>query len=116
MLGIEPFVACLEEKLYLTDYFRNELEKIGFKLGPVPDLSVSYFWYEPKNVDANLFNQKLMELIHEDGRIFLSSTKLNGQQVIRMAILSFRTKKHTIDTCVEMIKRCLVKANAFFAK
>jgi len=114
MLGIEPFAACLEEKLYLTDYFRNELEKIGFKLGPTPDLSVSYFWHEPKNSDADLFNQKLMELIHEDGRIFLSSTKLNGQVVIRMAILSFRTKKNTIDTCVEMVKRCLIKTEKFF--
>jgi len=116
MLGIDPFKACLEEKLYLTDYFRNELEKIGFKLGPVPDLSVSYFWYEQKKIDSNLFNQKLMDLIHEDGRIFLSSTKLNGQQVIRMAILSFRTKKHTIDTCVEMIERCLEKTKEYFAK
>src|SRR5690606_17853661 len=89
--GIEPFIACLEEKLYLTDYFRDELEKIGFRLGPVPDLSVSYFWYPSETVDENTFNQKLMEFIHEDGRIFLSSTKLNGKQVIRMAILSFRT-------------------------
>jgi glutamate/tyrosine decarboxylase-like PLP-dependent enzyme len=114
--GIEPFIACLEEKLYLTDYFRDELEKRGFKLGPLPDLSVSYFWYPSKNTDENSFNQKLIELIHEDGRIFLSSTKLNGKQVIRMAILSFRTKKETIDVCVEMIERCLAKTKSFFGE
>lgn len=114
--GIEPFIACLEEKLYLTDYFRDELQKIGFQLGPIPDLSVSYFWYPSQKVDENTFNQKLMELIHEDGRIFLSSTKLNGKQVIRMAILSFRTKKETIDVCVEMVKRCLEKTKEFFGE
>jgi len=112
--GIEPFVACLEEKLYLTDYFRAELKKRGFQLGPEPDLSVSYFWYPSKNADENAFNQKLIECIHEDGRIFLSSTKLNGKQVIRMAILSFRTKKETIDVCIEMIERCLKKTEEFF--
>jgi aromatic-L-amino-acid decarboxylase len=114
--GMEPFVACLEEKLYLTDYFRDELAKRGFELGPKPDLSVSYFWYPSKKTDQNAFNQKLIELIHEDGRIFLSSTKLNGKQVIRMAILSFRTKKETIDVCVEMIERCLAKTKVFFGE
>ncbi|MBI3135637.1 MAG: aminotransferase class V-fold PLP-dependent enzyme [Bacteroidetes bacterium] len=116
ILGIAPFVACLEEKLYLTDYFRAELEARGFRLGPKPDLSVSYFWYPSKSTDENTFNQKLMEVIHEDGRIFLSSTKISGKQVIRMAILSFRTKKETIDVCVEMIERCLKKTEAFFQK
>jgi aromatic-L-amino-acid/L-tryptophan decarboxylase len=115
VLGIQPFIACLEEKLYLTDYFRLKLESIGFKIGPAPDLSVSYFWFEPLKGDVEAFNQKLVEFIHEDGRIFLSSTKLEGKTVIRMAILSFRTKKHTIDTCVEMVQRCLQRTENYFA-
>jgi hypothetical protein len=28
-----------------------------------------------------------------------------------MAVLSFRTKKHTIDECLEMIDRCLLIMN-----
>ena len=103
--GLDPFKACLEEKLYLTDYFRAELDKRGFMLGPAPDLSVSYFWYP--NDDEDTFNKKLMEEIHKDGRIFLSSSVIHQRYVIRMAILSFRTKKHTIDTCLEMIDDCL---------
>jgi len=105
--GIEPFVACLEEKLLLTEYFRNQLVELGFKVGPQPDLSVSYFWYPTKDGDDNTFNKKLMDLIHQDGRIFLSSTVLDGKFVIRMAILSFRTKIKTIDKAIEMIKDCL---------
>lgn len=112
--GIEPFKACLEEKLYLTDYFRQELEKRGFKTGPEPDLSVSYFWYPVGGATENAFNQKLMEFIHADGRIFLSSTKINGKQVIRIAILSFRTKKETIDVCLDMIDRCLKRTKTYF--
>lgn len=104
--GIEPFVACLEEKLLLTEYFREQLTQLGFKTGPQPDLSVSYFWY-PSGGDENAFNKKLMDKIHQDGRIFLSSTVLNGKFVIRMAILSFRTKLHTIDKAIAMIKDCL---------
>ena len=109
--GIEPFKACLEEKLYLTDYFRAELVKRGFKVGPEPDLSVSYFWY-PSGNDEDRFNKRLMEEIHKDGRIFLSSSVIHGRQVIRMAILSFRTKKHTIDTCLNMIDDCLKRVSS----
>lgn len=113
--GIQPFIACLDEKLLLTDYFRTRLKERGFECGPEPDLSVSYFWYPTHGkTDENAFNSRLMDLIHEDGRIFLSSTKIDGKQVIRMAILSFRTKKHTIDTCLEMIDRCLIKVKNEF--
>ena len=95
--GIEPFKASLEEKIVLTHYFRALLKDIGFKLGPEPDLSVSYFWFPSEEIDKNEFNKKLLEFIHEDGSVFLSSTIINSQFVIRMAILAFRTKKNTID-------------------
>lgn len=104
--GIKPFIACLEEKILLTQYFRNRLKDIGFELGPEPDLSVSYFWY-PREKEENQFNEKLMERIHQDGSVFLSSTSLKGKFVIRMAILSFRTTKQTIDRAMDMIERAL---------
>ncbi len=109
--GIEPFVACLEEKLVLTDYFRNKLVELGFKVGPQPDLSVSYFWYptEDKSIQ-NKFNETLMDKIHQDGSVFLSSTTINNNFVIRIAILSFRTKKETVDKAIKMISTCLIQS------
>lgn len=110
--GLEPFVACLDEKILLTHYFRKELQRIGFEVGPEPDLSVSYFWYPSDN--ENEFNEKLMEEVHQDGSVFFSSTKLNGKFVIRMAILSFRTKKATIDKAVKMFEACVIKTKQHF--
>src|SRR5699024_4124248 len=57
--GVKPFVACLEERLLLTAYFREKLIALGFKVGPEPDLSVSYFWY-PYAGDQNAFNHQLV--------------------------------------------------------
>lgn len=108
--GIDPFKACLEEKLLLTQYFREQLAERGFKLGPEPELSVSYFWYPKETPEATeIFNRKLMQQIHTDGDVFLSSTLIDDQFVIRMAILAFRTKKHTIDRALSMIDRCMEK-------
>lgn len=112
--GTEPFAACLNEKLLLTTYFRMKLKEMNFKLGPEPDLTVSYFWYEQEGVDNNKFNKRLLELLHADGTVFLSSTMLGEQFVIRLAIVSFRTKLATIDKAVEMIKRCLKRTTKTF--
>ncbi|MEX1192437.1 MAG: aminotransferase class V-fold PLP-dependent enzyme [Brumimicrobium sp.] len=104
--GTKPFVAALEEKLLLTEYFRREIVKLGFSVGPNPDLSVTYFWY-PKSEGQNEFNQKLLKDFHSDGEVFLSSTMLEEKFVIRIAILSFRTHRSTIDKAIQMIKRWL---------
>jgi len=109
--GIEPFIACLEEKILLTNYFREQLVTIGFRVGPEPDLSVSYFWYPSSNQSSNKFNQSLLKELHKDGEIFFSSTVIKEKFVIRMALLSFRTKLITIDKALEMLKRALEKIN-----
>lgn len=111
--GIAPFAASLEEKLLLTVYFRKQLLASGFQVGPEPDLSVSYFWYLYP-LDENNFNKRLLHYIHEDGTVFLSSTMLEGRFVIRIAILSFRTKLETIDRAMEMLQRCLEKTKMDF--
>ena len=112
--GIEPFVACLEEKLLLTSYFRSKLVEIGFKTGPRPDLSISYFWYPSKTVDEDIFNKKLLEMIHKDGNVFFSSTTINKKFVIRLAILSFRTKLKTIDKAIEILNKVRLKVERDF--
>lgn len=112
--GVEPFIACLEEKLLLITYFREKLVELGFKVGPNPDLSISYFWY-PEKENTSVFNKKLLDYIHQDGSIFLSSTLVNEKFVIRIAILSFRTKLATIDKTITMIKSCLEKTKQVVA-
>lgn len=107
--GTAPFVACLEEKLLLTEYFRRKLKEAGFMLGPEPDLTVSYFWWPLAGGDENTFNKRLIKEIHKDGSVFLTSTTINGRFVIRLAILSFRSKLETVDRAMEMIGRAKKK-------
>lgn len=114
--GIDPFIACLEEKLLLTTYFRSKIIERGFQVGPEPDLSVSYFWYPSHEVDQNLFNKKLLELMHKDGRTYFSSTMIKDKFVIRIAVLSFRSKLKTIDEALKMIDECLTKTKNYFEK
>lgn len=110
LYGIEPFKACLEEKLLLLQYMRNKLVEMGFQIGPEPDLSVTYFWYPTNEENENTFNEELLKYMHQDGRTYFSSTTLNGKFVIRVAIVSFRSKLVHADLGLEMIRKALERA------
>ena len=103
--GVAPFRACLDEKLLLANYFYEEVQKIkGFEVLNKPELSVVAFRYVPQHEDADVFNEKLVQAIQEDGRVFISSSKLNGKFVLHLAILSFRTHLTTIDLALSILK------------
>jgi aromatic-L-amino-acid/L-tryptophan decarboxylase len=99
--GLAAFKNCLREKLLLTDYFHNEISKQGFETGPCPDLTVTIFRYKE---DGNAINQRLIDAIHDDGRVFLSSTIINGKLWLRCAIVSHRTHLKEMDECLSMIR------------
>jgi len=104
LFGLKPFRAALKEKLLLARYFYNEMQKHeDFELGPLPELSVVLFRYSPSHDEANSFNEKLIREIQKDGRIFLSSTTIDGIFWIRVAIVIFRTHLAQIDQLLNII-------------
>jgi len=103
--GTKPFKDALEEKLLLTRYFYEELSNVeGFEMGPEPELSVASLRYVPQNGEANEFNRLLLKEIHKDGRVFLSSTNVDGKFIIRVAVLAFRTHLQTINLTLKILK------------
>lgn len=105
--GIEPFRDCLDEKIWLTRYFYEKVQKLGFEVGPEPELTVAAFRYSKSGEDNNAINKKLLERIHNDGRVFISSTTLDGQFWMRIAVLSFRTRKWHLDVILEILEEGL---------
>ncbi|MDH5381994.1 MAG: aminotransferase class V-fold PLP-dependent enzyme [Cyclobacteriaceae bacterium] len=105
LYGTEPFRACLEEKLFLARYFHQEIKKVdGFDVGLYPQLSVVTFRYTDGGEDNEAINRRILEEVLKDGRVFFSSTTIQGNFTLRLAILSFRTHLQTIDLTLEIIK------------
>jgi aromatic-L-amino-acid decarboxylase len=103
--GVAPFKACLEEKVLLCRYFYEQIRKAGFQTGPFPDLTVVIFRY-PGDED-NSINQQLINGIHADGRVFLSSTIIKGKVWLRCAVVSHRTHQEEMDLALQMISEAL---------
>ena len=107
LLGTKPFRAALDEKLLLARYFYREIQSLGFEVGPPPDLSIVTFRWAPPGATLdriNRINQEIVDGVRRDGRVFLSSTMLDGRFTLRLAVLAFRTHRRTIDLAVRVLR------------
>ena len=106
LFGLAAFRAALAEKIWLARYFHERVgEMNGFEVGPYPDLSVVTFRHRPPQGDAEASNRRLLEAVHEDGRVFISSTRLAGEFTLRAAILHFRTHRAEVDYLLELLRQ-----------
>ena len=103
--GVRAFRSALEEKLRLAMYAwerLNEMDEI--EMGPKPQLTVFMFRWKPDNGNADEMNNKLHRAVIDDGRVFLSTTRINESFVLRLAILSVRTHLEEVDRLIEVLK------------
>jgi glutamate/tyrosine decarboxylase-like PLP-dependent enzyme len=106
LFGLKPFRASLAEKIWLARYFHQELGRLeGFEVGPYPDLSIVTFRYRPASGETNAFNRRLLQAVHDDGKVFITSTMIDGKYTLRLAVLNFRTHRETIDYLLELLQQ-----------
>ena len=106
LFGLAPFRASLAEKICLARYFHEEIGKLdSFEAGPPPDLSIVTFRLRSGCGDANIINRKLLQAVHDDGRVFITSTLIGGEFTLRLAVLNFRTHLEQIDYLLDLLKR-----------
>jgi glutamate/tyrosine decarboxylase-like PLP-dependent enzyme len=106
MAGVAAFRAAQSEKIGLARYLHARLVAMpGWDAGPPPDLSVVAFRFVPEAGDASAFNDRLLAHIQQEGRVFLSGTRIAGETWLRCAILSFRTHLAHIDETIDVLVR-----------
>jgi aromatic-L-amino-acid/L-tryptophan decarboxylase len=100
---------------HLRDMIRNHVrwsERLAKRLAAVPDfriatgpmLSLFSFRHEPKHAgDLDDHNLRLLSAINDDGRIYLTQTKVDGHSVIRFQAGSFDMTEADADTAFDVI-------------
>lgn len=104
--GTAPFRAALREKLLLTRYFRERMQEMpAFLLGPEPALSVTIYRLDTRDpAHADAANHELAEAIRTDGRLFVSTSVIDGHVFLRLAIVSVRTHRYHIDLLLSLLR------------
>jgi glutamate/tyrosine decarboxylase-like PLP-dependent enzyme len=104
LYGVNAFRKALEEKILLCQYFYQKISELGFDVGPEPELSVCIYRFTEGVKDTNAFNQQLIKAVQDDGRIYISSTTIDGVFWLRIAVLVFRTHLQTIEDLLVILK------------
>ena len=83
-----------------------------------PELSIFCFKYKSNipNISDSLINKKIIEMIEEDGRIFLSGTKINNENVLRINCVNHRREKEDINFLFKVIREIGKKAEETIEK
>ena len=70
-------------------------------------LSLFAFRYAPADIaDLDGLNLELVNAINEDGRIYLTQTRVDGQIAIRFQAGSFATTEQDVDEAFNVIRAC----------
>lgn len=85
---------ALAERLRATD---------GFEIITAPVLSLFTFRYAPQGHDSETLTQALLTAINDDGRIYLTQTRVDGAYVIRFQAGQFDATQADIDMAYDVI-------------
>jgi hypothetical protein len=106
LAGREAFEAALTEKILLARHAHQRLARIpGIKVGPSPDLSIATFFTTDPPAEAATV--RLAADLQERGETYLTTTRLGGRRVIRVALGSFRTHLPDVDRVIDAVHRAI---------
>lgn len=95
--GVAPFQLNLQEKFELALDLANEIKiRTDLVLVAKPQLSILCFKHKSSEQ-----TKKLLHLINEKNRTFLTGCELNGQYAIRVCLLGFRSHYAQVQTLLE---------------
>lgn len=99
--GVDAFRDALDATLDLTAYACEVLQSDpNVEVVGSSDLTIVTF--RVRGGDAG--QDRLLAAVNADGRVRLSSTVIDGRVVIRLAILSHRTTRATVELALELIR------------
>jgi aromatic-L-amino-acid decarboxylase len=109
MHGIDVFRDQLDEKLDLTEWAHQRLREISdVEIVAPPQLSVVAFRLRRPGWDAtrlNALNREFMRRINARGNVYLTGTMLGPDFALRICVLSFRTHRDRMETCLSDIEQ-----------
>jgi aromatic-L-amino-acid decarboxylase len=108
LCGIDAFARALDEKLDLARWAADRLREIeGIEIVAEPQLSTLAFRLLKPGLggaELNGLNRRLLDLINQRRRVYLTGTMLGERFVLRICVVSFRTHLDRMEQALEDIR------------
>src|SRR5262249_1559054 len=111
--GATKLRAAIESNIEIMRYLANRIDKSRdfVRLAPVP-LSVVCFQYRTRNASKhrdqqylNELNNRLLETLEKDGRVFLSGTTIHGKRALRACSVNHRLRPEDVDFLLDITRQ-----------
>jgi aromatic-L-amino-acid decarboxylase len=106
--GVHGLQRALRAHIALAQEFAGWVDaEPNWEIAAPHPLSVVCYRFVPPGVDAeavDALNAAIVEEVNADGRIFISSTKLHGRTVLRLAIGNAQTTRDDVALAWEIIR------------
>ncbi|HSM40011.1 MAG TPA: pyridoxal-dependent decarboxylase [Afifellaceae bacterium] len=104
--GLEGLRAMIRNHVAWAEKLAERLDaEPDFEVTSAPVLSLFSFRYVPEGAaDLDALNAELLQRINDDGRIYLTQTKLDGKFVIRFQAGGFATEEADVDLAFDVIR------------
>ncbi|MAS36020.1 MAG: amino acid decarboxylase [Anaerolineaceae bacterium] len=106
-IGIQGYRDLITHDVAMARYLQHCLgQRDDFELIAAGPLSITCFRYRPAHVAAEKLddlNRELLQIAQQQGHVYLTSTTLQDQVVLRACIVNFRTTEADIDALLDTL-------------
>lgn len=106
--GFNAIRAMIQKDIDLAKYLAEQVKTAAdFELHADSDLAITCFRYTGKQTSREAIedlNRQLIPALEQDGRVFITGTKLNGEFVIRACFINHRKSVATTDYLLNVIR------------
>lgn len=103
--GAEAIRAAVERNIELAAVLAEEIERYDdLVLLGRPELSIVPFRHVPRGVDPDGHNRRLAEALQADGRVYVASAVIDGEQWLRPCIVNYRTSEDDVRALVAIAR------------
>jgi aromatic-L-amino-acid decarboxylase len=106
-IGVQGYRESISRDIRLARLLQARIQqREDFELCAAGPLSITCFRYHPPQASAESLdelNRKLLEIVQQEGQVFLTSTNLNGRLMLRACIVNFRTTEADLDFLLDTL-------------
>lgn len=106
-IGIQGYRESISRDISLARYLQERIrQRDDFELCAAGPLSITCFRYHPPQASASSLddlNRRLLEVVQQEGQVFLTSTTLRDEVVLRACIVNFRTMEADLDFLLDTL-------------
>jgi aromatic-L-amino-acid/L-tryptophan decarboxylase len=103
--GAEAIRTAVERNIELGRLLAEEIKRHDdLVLLGEPELSIVPFRHVPPGLDPDDHNRRLAEALQEDGRVYVASATIDGEEWLRPCIVNYRTSEDDVRALVDIAR------------